>query len=221
MLAARSVPVRRAAAAVARRAACSVHTEARIKELGITLPPPGTPKANYTIAQWEDETKLYVSGHLPIKLDGSMITGSVGPEAGGLSLEEAQEAARWCGLNLLATIQDQLGGDLDRVERVVKLFGIVSSKESFKSQHLVLNVRPLDSTPRSLGDTALSLLHCVCADPTVDGSRRASAGLLRRDDGDPGRPRLPRAQRNRHEHAAARRDRRGGSHREGEAQVIS
>ena len=95
------------------------------------------PQANYTIAQWEDPTRLYLSGHLPIKLDGSMITGAIG--SGGLSVAEGQEAARWCGLNLIATIQDQLGGDLDRVERVVKLFGIVASKESFKEQHLVLN----------------------------------------------------------------------------------
>ena len=121
--------------ALARR----VHTEAHIAKLGITLPPPGTPKANYTIAQWEDPTRLYVSGHLPIRLDGSMITGSVGPDHGGISLEEGHEAARLCGLGLISTIQDQLGGDLDRVERIVKLFGIVSSKEGFKHQHLVLN----------------------------------------------------------------------------------
>mmetsp|Transcript_33974 Transcript_33974/g.109087 ORF Transcript_33974/g.109087 Transcript_33974/m.109087 type:complete len:93 (-) Transcript_33974:399-677(-) len=67
-----------------------------------------------------------------------MATGTVGGE-GGLSLEEAQEAAKWCGLGLLATIQDQLGGDLDRVEQVVKLFGIVASAPEFKQQHLVLN----------------------------------------------------------------------------------
>ena len=79
----------------------------------------------------QSPTLLYVSGHLPIKLDGSMITGSVGP--GGLTIEEGQEAARWCSLGLLATIQDQLGGDLDRVEKVVKLFGIVSSKQEFKA----------------------------------------------------------------------------------------
>ena len=106
-----------------------VQTEAHIKALGITLPPPGQPRANYNIACWESPTLLWVSGHLPIQLDGSMITGSVGPGAGGLSLEQGQAAARWCGLNLIATIQDQLGGDLDRVEKVVKLFGIVSSKQ--------------------------------------------------------------------------------------------
>jgi len=117
--------------------AMSLHTEAHLKSLGITLPPPGTPKANYNIVCWESPTLLYVSGHLPIKLDGSMITGSIGP--GGLKLEEGKEAARWCGLNLIATIQAALGGNLDRVDKVVKLFGIVSSKQEFKEQHLVMN----------------------------------------------------------------------------------
>mmetsp|Transcript_36028 Transcript_36028/g.113152 ORF Transcript_36028/g.113152 Transcript_36028/m.113152 type:complete len:183 (+) Transcript_36028:29-577(+) len=128
----------RSLAAPALRRAAPLHTEARIKELGLTLPAAGTPKANYTIACWESPTRLYLSGHLPIKPDGSMATGTVGGE-GGLSLEEAQEAAKWCGLGLLATIQDQLGGDLDRVEQVVKLFGIVASAPEFKQQHLVLN----------------------------------------------------------------------------------
>ena len=114
-----------------------LHTAAKIKLLGITLPPPGGPKANYNIVCWESPTTLYMSGHLPIRVDGSLVTGSIGP--GGLTLEQGQEAARWCGLNLIATLQDQLGGDLDRVEKVVKLFGIVSSKQEFKQQHLVLN----------------------------------------------------------------------------------
>ena len=99
----------------------SVSTEAHIKAIGITLPPPGGPKANYTVAQWESPTVLYVSGHLPITLDGSMITGAIGPDAGGLSLEDGAEAARWCGLNLISTVQAQLDGDLDRVEKVVKV----------------------------------------------------------------------------------------------------
>ena len=114
-----------------------VHVENRLADLGIALPPPGGPKANYNVACFESPTLLYVSGHLPVKLDGSMVTGSVGP--GGLSLEEGVEAARCCGLNLISTIQAQLGGDLDRVEQVVKLFGIVSSKQEFTEQHLVLN----------------------------------------------------------------------------------
>ena len=117
-------------------------------------------QANYTIAQWDGPGRLYVSGPLPIKLDGSMITGPVGPEDGGLSLEDAQEAARWCGLGLIATIQDQLGGDLDRVEKVVKLFGIVASKQTFKSQHLVLN-------------GASDVMMEVSAQPTLTRARAA------------------------------------------------
>jgi len=114
-----------------------VHTEEHIAKLGIQLPPPGGPKANYTVANFESPTLLYLSGHLPIKLDGSMVEGSVGPN--GLTIEQGQEAARWCGLGLIATMQDQLGGDLDRVEKIVKLFGIVSSEQTFNEQHLVLN----------------------------------------------------------------------------------
>lgn len=113
-----------------------VHTEERLRSLGIVLPSPGQPKANYNIICWESPTLLYMSGHVPARGDGSMITGTVGP--GGLSLDEGKEAARWCGLNLIATMKDQLG-DLDRVEKVVKLFGIVSSKPAFKEQHLVMN----------------------------------------------------------------------------------
>ena len=114
-----------------------LHTEDNIKRLGITLPPPGTPKANYNIVCWESQTLLYVSGHLPITNDGTLITGAVGD--GGLTVEQGQEAARWCALNIIATVQDQLGGDLDRVDKIVKLFGIVSSKVTFKEQHLVMN----------------------------------------------------------------------------------
>ena len=134
----RSVVMRRRSPylGVASQRFLQLHTATRIKSLGITLPPPGGPKANYNIVCWESPTTLYMSGHLPIRVDGSLVTGSIGP--GGLTLEQGQEAARWCGLNLIATLQDQLG-DLDRVEKVVKLFGIVSSKQEFKQQHLVLN----------------------------------------------------------------------------------
>ena len=116
-----------------------VHTEAHLAALGINLPAAGGPKANYVTAQWQSDTVLHLSGHLPLTPSGSLITGRVGPTSGGLTLVEAQTAARWCALNLIATMQAQLGGDLDRVEQVVKLFGIVSSKDDFLEQHLVLN----------------------------------------------------------------------------------
>jgi enamine deaminase RidA (YjgF/YER057c/UK114 family) len=113
-----------------------VQTEARLAAKGIELPPPGAPKANYNLVSWESPTVMYVSGHLPIKSDGSMITGTLG--ANGLAVADGQEAARFCALNIVSSLKAELG-DLDRVEKVVKLFGIVRSEGSFTEQHLVMN----------------------------------------------------------------------------------
>jgi len=117
----------------------SVHIEKKIEELGIELPAAPAPKANYNIiCQVPNENTLYVSGHLPIKADGTLITGALAPEGGGLTVEEGYEAARYCGLNIIATLKNHLG-DLDKVEQVVKVFGIVNSSTDFKHQHLVMD----------------------------------------------------------------------------------
>ena len=58
--------------------------------------------------------------HIYKQADGSFITGAVGPETGGLSIEEGKAAARQCALNLVATLKNQLG-DLDRVEQIIKV----------------------------------------------------------------------------------------------------
>ncbi len=97
-----------------------VHVEKRIEELNITLPSPATPKANYNIVCHSAGNMLYVSGHLPIMADGTLLTGRVGSESGGHEIEKGYEAARHCGLNIVSTLKDQLG-DLDRVEQVVKV----------------------------------------------------------------------------------------------------
>ena len=115
-----------------------VHVEKRLQELGIELPSAPAPKANYNIVCYASGNMLYVSGHLPINNDGSMLTGRVGPDDGGETLEHGQAAARQCGLNILATLKSQLG-DLDRVEQVVKVFGIVQSTNGFHSQHMVMD----------------------------------------------------------------------------------
>lgn len=112
-----------------------VQTENRLRELGITLPPAPKAAANYVPAQLSGDL-LFLSGHLPMLEDGSLLTGSVGVEK---NLDYGYEAARQCGLNLLATLQKELGGDLDRVEQVVKIFGIVQSNNDFHEQHKVLN----------------------------------------------------------------------------------
>ena len=97
-----------------------INIERKIEELNITLPSPSAPKANYNIVCHAAGNMLYISGHLPIKADGELCTGRVGPESGGRSVEEGYEAARHCGLNIISTLKDQLG-DLDRVEQIVKV----------------------------------------------------------------------------------------------------
>lgn len=99
-----------------------IHVENRIAELGITLPPPSSPRANYNIVCRADGNMLYVSGHLPLKEDGkTLCTGRVGPvQSGGISVEQGYEAARYCGLNIISTLKAQVG-DLDNIAQIVKV----------------------------------------------------------------------------------------------------
>jgi enamine deaminase RidA (YjgF/YER057c/UK114 family) len=116
-----------------------VHVEANLEKLGIVLPPPPTPAANYNITCHANNNMLFVSGHIPFALQGDetvLLTGAVGE--GAKTLEEGKAAARACGLNIIATLKRELG-DLDRVEQVVKIFGIVNSTTDFKMQHRVLD----------------------------------------------------------------------------------
>ena len=97
-----------------------IHVEKQMEEKGIELPPAPTPKANYNIACHASGNMLYISGHLPLKKDGTLITGRIGPDSDGQTIEHGYEAARHAGLNLISTMKEQLG-DLDRVEQVVKV----------------------------------------------------------------------------------------------------
>ena len=108
--------------------------EKRIEELGIELPASSPAKAMYIPAKRVGST-LYVSGQIPM-LGGEMpLRGRAGAE---LTLEQAQEAARVCAINLLAVVRSELGS-LDAVRNVVKLQGFVASAEGFFEQHLVVN----------------------------------------------------------------------------------
>jgi len=116
------------------RFASTSTTEARLEETGLTLPPPGKPKANYGMVTW-DGNLIYLSGHLPIDAKGSLTIGKLGRE---LDTKKGYDTAQLVGLNLLSTLKNELG-DLDRVEKVIKIFGIVNSEANFTEQHLVMN----------------------------------------------------------------------------------
>jgi enamine deaminase RidA (YjgF/YER057c/UK114 family) len=108
--------------------------EARLQELQLQLPPAPEPVAVYKPLVVV-ERLAYVSGHGPVRLDGSLITGVVGKD---LSLEEGKAAARQVGLALLATLQKRLGG-LDKVKRVIKVLGMVNSAADFYDHPKVIN----------------------------------------------------------------------------------
>merc|ERR1719491_795729 len=123
--------------------------------LGIELPPPGGPKANYLPVQ-RDGDLLYLSGHLPIKLDGSLILGACAPShvlkersEKYISTEKGYEAAKHCALNLVSTVSAYLAenvsstdgkpANLSNIVKIIKIFGIVRSHDDFLEHHLVMN----------------------------------------------------------------------------------
>jgi enamine deaminase RidA (YjgF/YER057c/UK114 family) len=109
--------------------------EARIKELGITLPSPPKPMGNY-IPGVRVGNLLFLSGHGPIRVEGQPLTrGKVGRD---MSTEEAYKVAREVGVNLLGSARAALGS-LDKVKRVVKVLGMVNAVESFGDQPKVIN----------------------------------------------------------------------------------
>lgn len=110
-------------------------TEARLDELGIELPSPQAPAANYVPAV-RTGNLLYLAGVGPAKRsDGRALIGKVGAE---LTLEEGYEAARLVCLNIISRLKAELG-DLDRVVRVVKLLGMVNAAGDFGEHPAVIN----------------------------------------------------------------------------------
>ncbi len=108
--------------------------ETKLKDLGITLPTPPKPVANYVRAV-QAGNLLFVSGHGPFNDGKIKLAGKVGRE---LTLDEGYQVARNVGLNCLATVRDALGS-LDRVKRVVKLLGMVNCTNEFTDQPKVIN----------------------------------------------------------------------------------
>ena len=108
--------------------------EAKIQELNLELPEAPKPGGIYNpVVQVED--MLYISGHGPVKTDGSMHKGRVGEE---ITEEQGVEAARAVGLTMLATLKPYLG-DLNRIDRFVKVLGMVNAAPDFKHHPQVIN----------------------------------------------------------------------------------
>jgi enamine deaminase RidA (YjgF/YER057c/UK114 family) len=108
--------------------------EARLEQLGISLPQPPKPVANYVPAV-RTGNLVFLAGAGPRKPDGSYITGKVGAD---LNIEQAYQAARLTGITLLSVLKAEIG-DLDKVKRIVKVLGMVNAEPSFAQHPKVMN----------------------------------------------------------------------------------
>jgi enamine deaminase RidA (YjgF/YER057c/UK114 family) len=109
--------------------------EKKLASLGITLPTPASPVANY-VSFVRSGNLLIVSGQLCFGSDGKLVaTGQLG---GTVSVEDGQKAARACAVNLLAQVKAATG-DLDKVARVLRLGGFINSAPGFTDGPKVMN----------------------------------------------------------------------------------
>ena len=107
---------------------------ARLKALGIELPPLAIPAAAY-LPFVQTGSLVFLSGHIA-KKDGKPWVGQLGLT---MATEEGKAAARAIAIDLMGTLQAAAGGDLGRVKRIVKVMSLVNSTPTFTEQHLVTN----------------------------------------------------------------------------------
>jgi len=107
----------------------------KIKELNIKLPNAPDPVGVYVAFKIVNKF-LYISGQLPIMLDGTIIKGKIGKN---LSLEEGQNAAKFCVLNIIAQAKKAMDGDLDKIKNCIKITGFVNSTDDFVDQPKIIN----------------------------------------------------------------------------------
>lgn len=131
--------------------------EARLTELGVTLPDAPAPAANYV--PWViSGNQVFVSGQISQNA-GGMIKGRLGAD---MSVEQGAEAAKACAVSLLAQLKAATGGDIDRLVRVVKLVGFVNSTADFVDQPKVINGAS-DFMVAALGDAGRHARSAVSA----------------------------------------------------------
>ena len=109
--------------------------EDKLKKLNIILPEPKAPVGAYVATKLVGKI-LFISGQVSIDKNAKLITGKIGKD---LNLDEGYEAAKRCGLSIIAHVKNACGGDLDRIKTCVKLTGYVNSTDDFKDQPKIIN----------------------------------------------------------------------------------
>eukprot|EP00405_Crypthecodinium_cohnii_P005407 CAMPEP_0194776742 /NCGR_PEP_ID=MMETSP0323_2-20130528/63872_1 /TAXON_ID=2866 ORGANISM="Crypthecodinium cohnii, Strain Seligo" /NCGR_SAMPLE_ID=MMETSP0323_2 /ASSEMBLY_ACC=CAM_ASM_000346 /LENGTH=157 /DNA_ID=CAMNT_0039713263 /DNA_START=22 /DNA_END=495 /DNA_ORIENTATION=- len=109
-------------------------TDKKLAELGITLPPCVVPMASY-VPFVRTGNVVFMSGQIP-KTENGMLIGKLGHD---YSIEQGQEAARQCAINMISAMKEACGGDLDKVKQVLKVEGFVNSTPEFTDHPKVIN----------------------------------------------------------------------------------
>ncbi|ARE40291.1 Bona fide RidA/YjgF/TdcF/RutC subgroup [Rhodovulum sp. P5] len=131
--------------------------EARLAEMGVSLPDAPAPAANY-VPYVVSGNLVFVSGQISMA-DGAFITGKLGAD---MDVDAGAAAAKTCAIGLLAQVKAACGGDLDRLKRVVKLTGFVNSTADFGDQPKVVNGAS-DFLVEALGDAGRHSRSAVSA----------------------------------------------------------
>lgn len=111
-----------------------IDVEQRLEELGIELYTPDTPVANY-VQSVRTGNLVFLAGHGPKLQEGGYASGKVGRD---VDLEQGKEAARFTAINLLSSLKAEIG-DLNKVKRIVRVFGMVNATESFTDHPKIIN----------------------------------------------------------------------------------
>ena len=112
-----------------------MNAEENLKKLNIILPSAPNPVGAY-VAYRKSENLVFISGQLSLKEDGNLIKGKVGLD---LTLEQGQEAAQVCAINILSQIKAACDGDLKKIKSCIKITGFVNSNDNFVDQPKVIN----------------------------------------------------------------------------------
>ena len=112
-----------------------MNTEDKLKELNINLPKAPDPVGAYVAFKKIDKL-LFISGQLPIDMDGKMIKGKIGKD---LTLEEGQKASKLCVVNIIAQAKKATDGDLNKIKNCIKITGFVNSTDKFTDQPKIIN----------------------------------------------------------------------------------
>ena len=107
----------------------------KLKELNLHIPNAPDPVGAY-VAYKKINNLLFISGQLPISIDGKIIKGKIGKD---LNIEDGQKASKLCVLNILAQVNKALNGNLDKVKNCIKITGYVNSTDDFTDQPKVIN----------------------------------------------------------------------------------